>query len=100
MPNVDEILGGARDAMTVKRVFGDPIETDGVTVVPVAKVAGGGGGGGDSDHNGGAGFGVMAKPAGVYVIKDGEVTWKPAIDVSRILLAAIALVSVWRRARR
>ena len=100
MPNVDEILGGARDAMTVKRVFGDPIETDGVTVVPVAKVAGGGGGGGDSDHNGGAGFGVMAKPAGVYVIKDGEVTWKPAIDVSRILLAALALLSVWRRARR
>jgi uncharacterized spore protein YtfJ len=100
MPNVDEILGGARDAMSVKRVFGDPIETDGVTVVPVAKVAGGGGGGGDSDSNGGAGFGVMAKPAGVYVIKDGEVTWKPAIDVSRILLAALALLSVWRRARR
>jgi hypothetical protein len=36
----------------------------------------------------------------VYVIKDGEVTWKPAIDVSRILLAALALLSVWRRARR
>ena len=100
MPNVDEILEGARDAMTVKRVFGDPIETDGITLVPVAKVGGGGGGGGDSDHNGGAGFGVMAKPAGVYVIKDGEVTWKPAIDSGRILLAALAVLYVWRRSRR
>ncbi len=43
MPNVDEILAGARDAMTVKRVFGDPVDTDGVTVIPVARVGGGGG---------------------------------------------------------
>ena len=42
MPNVDEILGGARDAMSIKRVFGDPIESEGVTIVPVAKVGGGG----------------------------------------------------------
>jgi hypothetical protein len=53
MPNVDEILGGAREAMSVKRVFGDPIESDGVTIVPVAKVGGGGGGGGDDTNNGG-----------------------------------------------
>jgi uncharacterized spore protein YtfJ len=100
MPNIDEMLEGARDAMSVKRVFGDPIESEGVTIVPVAKVAGGGGGGGDAANNGGGGFGLAARPAGVYVIKDGEVTWKPAIDVSRILLAALALLSVWRRARR
>ena len=39
--NVDELLGGARDAISVRRVFGDPIEHDGVMVVPVAKVGGG-----------------------------------------------------------
>jgi uncharacterized spore protein YtfJ len=100
MPNVDEILGGARDAMSVKRVFGDPIESDGVTLVPVAKVGGGGGGGGDDGNNGGAGFGLTARPAGAYVIKDGEVTWKPAIDPGRILLAGLAVLVLLRLSRR
>ena len=43
MPNIDEILGGARDAITVRRVYGEPIEQEGVTVVPAAAVRGGGG---------------------------------------------------------
>jgi uncharacterized spore protein YtfJ len=105
MPNVDEILGGARDAMSVKRVFGDPIETEGVTLVPVAKVGGGGGGGGDDTSNGGAGFGLRARPVGAYVIKDGEAAWKPAVDPGRIVLgwqivAGLAVLAAWRLARR
>ena len=32
--NVDEMLSGVRDAMTVKRVYGDPIERDGILVIP------------------------------------------------------------------
>src|SRR5690242_16392180 len=70
----------ARDTMTVRRVFGDPIEKDGVTVIPAARLSGGAGVGGDTEGNGGGGFGVHARPAGAYVIKDGQVTWKPAID--------------------
>jgi uncharacterized spore protein YtfJ len=91
MPNVDEMLEGARDAMSVKRVFGDPIEREGVTLVPVAKVRGGGGGGGDAENNGGGGFGLTARPVGAYVIKDGEVTWKPAVDASRVIAFAFML---------
>ena len=93
MANVDEMLAGARDAITVKRVYGDPIEAEGVTIVPAAKVMGGGGGGGDSENNGGGGFRVGARPVGAYVIKDGEVTWQPAVDVNRIV-ALTALVGV------
>ena len=89
MANVDELLAGARDAISVKRVYGDPIESNGVTIVPVAKVGGGGGGGGDAEHNGGGGFGLVAKPVGAYVIKDGEVSWKPAVDVNRIVVLAL-----------
>jgi uncharacterized spore protein YtfJ len=85
MANVDEMFAGTQDAITVKRVFGDPIESEGVTIVPAAKVGGGGGGGGDSEHNGGGGFGIGAKPVGAYVIKGGEVSWQPAIDVNRIV---------------
>ena len=90
MPNVDEILEGARDAMTVGRVYGEPIEQDGVTVVPAAAVRGGGGGGGDDTQNGGAGFGLGARPVGAYVIRKHEVTWVPAVDVSRIVLYSLA----------
>jgi len=44
---VDDLLQGARDALTVRRVYGEAIERDGVTVIPAAMVIGGGGGGGD-----------------------------------------------------
>jgi uncharacterized spore protein YtfJ len=81
--NIDEMVAGARDAMSVKRVYGDPIERDGLTVIPVAKVRGAGGGGSDTEGNGGGGFGVTARPVGVYVIRGEEVRWEPALDVTR-----------------
>lgn len=85
-----EILNQARDVMTVKRVFSEPYEQDGATVVFAAKVAGGGGAGSGGDEEGnqgsGGGFGAAAAPAGVYVIKNGEVTWQPYIDVNRVIL--------------
>ena len=88
--NVQELLSQARDNMTVKRVFGDPIEKDGLTVIPVASVVGGAGGGsGESQDEGagsGAGYGLVARPAGAYIIKDGEVSWQPALDVNRVIL--------------
>ena len=103
--NVDEHLSGARDLMTARRVYGDPVEEDGVVVIPAAAIAGGGGGGGDNQDNGGGGFGVHARPVGAYVIKDGEVTWKPAIDVARLMVgwqivAGIAALALWSFARR
>jgi uncharacterized spore protein YtfJ len=101
---VDEMLSGAQEAISVRKVFGETIEENGVTVIPVAKVAGGGGGGGDTEGNGGGGFGLAAKPAGAYLIKDGDVRWKPAIDLNRVILGwqlvtAFALF-VWWRVRR
>ena len=41
-----EILSQARDAMNARRVFGEPIDRGGVTVVPVVRLIGGAGGGG------------------------------------------------------
>ena len=80
------IITGAQDALTTRRVFGDPIQTDGITMIPVVSVAGGGGGGRGESGERGAGFGVKARPAGVYVIRDGEARWRPAVDVNRIIL--------------
>jgi uncharacterized spore protein YtfJ len=103
--NPEELLSGVRDSLTARRVYGDPIEHDGVLVIPAASVGGGGGGGGDSEDNGGGGFGLGARPVGAYVIKDGEVSWKPVIDVGRMLLgwqvvAGIAALALWAFARR
>jgi uncharacterized spore protein YtfJ len=91
-----EALESARDAITVGRVFGEPYEKDGVTVIPAAMVAGGGGGGEGHDDDGqggeGGGFGLAGKPAGAYVIKDGVVQWRPAIDLNRIVVVVGAVI--------
>jgi len=94
--NVDELLRGAKDAMTARTVFAEPIERDGTLIIPAAKVRGGGGGGGDNQENSGGGFGLAAKPAGAYVVREGKVRWEPAIDVNRIVLGGqiIAIVAL------
>jgi uncharacterized spore protein YtfJ len=112
--DVNELMQQTRDALTVSRVFGEPHQQNGVTVVPVAVVRGGGGGGqgegsgpegvGTGSGSGG-GFGVAAKPAGVYVIEGNAVSWRPAVDVNRIVLggqivmvfALLVLRSILRR---
>jgi len=88
-----EMIEGARDALTVKRVFGEPYEKNGLTVIPAARIMGGGGGGSGEAPNEegrgeGAGFGIAAKPAGVYVITGDGVRWQPAVDVNRVILGA------------
>jgi hypothetical protein len=97
---LSELISGARDVVSVKRVYGDPYEKNGLTVIPAATVRGGGGGGmGDNeggDSGGGGGFGLTARPSGAWIVEDGRATWKPAIDVNRIVLGgqAIALAAV------
>jgi uncharacterized spore protein YtfJ len=76
--------------MSARGVFGEPVERDGVVVIPAARVSGGagGGGGGGTEGNGGAGsgFGLTARPVGAFVVRGGEVSWRPAVDVTRIVL--------------
>jgi uncharacterized spore protein YtfJ len=95
---LSELARSVADATTVRRVFGDPIERDGVTLVPVASVSGGGGGGGGHDAGGqegeGGGLGVRARPVGAFVLRDGEVRWRPAVDLSRLAAFGVAAVAV------
>lgn len=87
--DVKDVISQARDVMTVKQVFGDPYELDGVTVIPAARVRGGAGGGESTEDKGrgyGTGFGLDARPAGAFVVRDGKVSWVPAVDVNRVIL--------------
>jgi uncharacterized spore protein YtfJ len=95
---IGEMVGKARDAMTVRRVYGDPIERDGTVVIPAAAVSGGGGGGGGVDAGGqtgaGTGFGMHARPVGAFVIRDGAVRWEPVVDPMGRLMVTTASVVV------
>jgi uncharacterized spore protein YtfJ len=102
-----DVLGTLRDAVgqsTAARVFGTPVQHDGVLLLPVAKLGGGGGGGsgtgpaeaGRDAGGGGGGFGVTARPAGVFIVRGGHVSWRPAVDVNRIVLGGqvVAIVAL------
>jgi uncharacterized spore protein YtfJ len=101
---VQDVIAQARDTMTVKRVFGEPYEKDGVTIIPAARVQGGAGGGSGEDPQGrgggsGSGFGVTARPVGAFIVRDGDLSWRPAVDLNRIILggqvvAVVALLTV------
>jgi uncharacterized spore protein YtfJ len=98
---VQEVLAQARDSLTVKRVYGEPYEKDGVTIIPAARIQGGAGAGGGEDPQGqgkgsGSGFGVTARPVGAFIIRGGELSWRPAVDVNRIVLGgqAVAIVAL------
>lgn len=104
------------DLLTVRRVFGEPVVRDDVTVLPVARVTGGGGGGsgtapaaqhdddaaasdGHEASGSGGGLGVHVTPLGVYVIRGSDVTWQPALDLQRIItggqaVGALAILTV------
>ena len=112
--DVNELMQQTRDSLTVTRLFGEPHERNGSTVIPVAVVRGGGGGGrgegagpdgvGTGSGSGG-GFALAAKPAGVFVVDGNRVSFRPAVDVNRIILggrivAIVALLVVRSTLRR
>jgi len=94
--NALDRIDQARDAITVRRVYGEPYQEEGITIIPAANVMGGGGGGSDTQGNGGGGFGLSARPAGAWVIKDGDAQWRPAMDVNRMALMGqiVAIVAL------
>ena len=99
-----DVMTQARETLTVKRVFGEPYEKNGVAIIPAAKVQGGGGGGEGEGPDGqgkgsGTGFGVNARPIGAYLVRGDEMTWRPAIDVNKVVLggqlvAIVALLTI------
>lgn len=101
--NVQELLASVTDGVTVRRVFGDPIESAAGLVIPVAWIAGGAGAGhgDDNDDSGGTsrsgsggGLGFRAGPVGVYRVTAEGVTWHPAVNVNAVVLGAQALAAL------
>jgi uncharacterized spore protein YtfJ len=108
--DVREVVEQAREALTGRRVFSDPYERNGITVILASRVQGGGGGGAGQDGSAedkrgqtgwGGGFGLSAAPVGAFVIRGDQVRWIPAVDVNKLamgaqLVAVVALITARR----
>lgn len=103
-----DLIDGLHESANVTTVFGDPIERDGRTVVPVARVAygfgGGFGSGTDESGEGGIGGGVGSRPVGTVEITDHETRFVPipsrrrqAATVGAFLLGVVPGALLGRR---
>lgn len=89
--SAEQAKRAARDPELVSRVYGAPLEIDEVKLIPVAALRRCGRQSPD-EREGNAGCGcVTVRPVGLVVIHNGRVSWKPAFDVNRLVLALAAL---------
>ena len=95
MTSLPEKLAEISRSAGVKTAYGDPVQVDGISLVPVALVYYGfGGGEGDSVDNGagsGGGGGGMSLPIGAYVKSGGSLRFEPNV----ISLLAVGIPFVW-----
>jgi uncharacterized spore protein YtfJ len=93
----------------VSTIFGEPVEREGVTVIPVAKARfgfGGGGGSGSregdesSGAGGGGGGGVVVSPVGYIELHDRQAEFKrissPTDVLALVAAASLALLALKR----
>jgi uncharacterized spore protein YtfJ len=107
---LEEILnriGQVHERASVKTVFGEPLQVDGRTIIPVAKVRYGFGVGfgglgrgtkekaeEPSGEGGGGGAGVSITPVALLEITGQETKVKPVVDVTRLAVAGM-LLAAW-----
>ena len=118
---IRDLLDKMAENLSVRRSFGAAYERDGALIIPVALAAGGGGGGEgpikppttketratktveaakdappdpQAPMGTGGGFGGLVVPLGVYVVKEDQVRWVPAYDLTLIVLAGLSVVRV------
>jgi uncharacterized spore protein YtfJ len=97
------------DKANVSSVFGEPVEREGLTVIPVARARfgfGGGGGGsegapeGEGGAGGGGGGGAMVTPVGYIEVRAGSAEFKRItgpLDVLALVAAASLAALALRR---
>lgn len=107
---LESLRTGIAERLGAHTAFGEPVTRDGVTVIPVAKIAlgfGAGGGVGESEHHGngdapppaggGGGGGGIVQPMGFVEVTDSGARWVPLepgpmeMALRALTLAAIIL---------
>jgi uncharacterized spore protein YtfJ len=124
LETIDRLSRSVQDRLTARTAYGEPIEANGITVVPVARVSfgfGGGGGGGTgtapadgdgameavqsamrsgSGGGGGGGGGGLVKPLGFIEISDAGARWvaieRPRAEYALRALTVLAAIAPGR----
>ncbi|KUF06722.1 hypothetical protein [Leucobacter sp. G161] len=101
MANITKHIADTVTQTGVNTAYGDAVEVDGVTILPVAVGSyafgageGGGGAGADATISGegsGGGGGGMSLPIGAYVTRDGHTKFEPNL----IALLTVGVPFVW-----
>ena len=85
------------ERVKVSTVFGEPVEREGVTVIPVAKArfgfGGGGGGGvreGSEGSGGGGGGGALVSPVGYIELRAGAAQYRRISTPVDLLVLAVS----------
>jgi uncharacterized spore protein YtfJ len=98
LERLGEKLGGKA---SVSAVFGEPVDREGITIIPVSRVGFGFGGGAGSRRGqgevaegagGGGGGGVSATPVGYIEIRGGNATFQPIRDARLDAVAPLAML--------
>ena len=85
---VERIANKLGLAADVSHIYGEPVERDGVTVIPVARAAygfGGGSGTKESEEGSGGGGGISLTPVGYIEIKQGVTKFRPVRDPQSLM---------------
>ncbi|WP_104081506.1 hypothetical protein [Cryobacterium sp. Y11] len=108
MTSLPEKLAETFRSAGVKSAYGDPVQIDGATLVPVALVYYGFGGGdaGEAGGGSGGGGGGVSLPIGAYVKSGGTAHFEPnviallAVGVPFLLIAGRTLARVIRALKK
>jgi len=108
MTSLPEKLAETFRSTGVKAAYGDPVQIDGVTLVPVALAYYGFGGGdaGEAGGRTGGGGGGVSLPIGAYVKSGSSARFEPnviallAVGVPFLLVAGRALARVIRALKK
>lgn len=103
MASLTQQLADTVTQVGVNASYGEPVEVDGATIIPVACTSygfgAGEGGGGLEDAQGegsGGGGGGMSVPVGAYVTRDGYTRFEP--NIIALLAVGVPFVCVAGRA--
>lgn len=99
---VERIANQLGITANAKYIYAEPVERNGVTVIPVAKAAygfGGGSGKKEGEEGSGGGGGVAITPVGYIEMKNGETRFRQIIDsaalVSLMTIGSLSLLTAF-----
>lgn len=110
MPNITQHIADTVSSVGVRAAYGEPLDLEGTTIVPVAVVgfafSAGEGSSGENGRGSGGGGGGYAAPVGAYVTRDGYTRFEPntiallAVGIPFICIAGRAVARVVRALKK